>query len=350
MSGPLAVAKATFQDVTARGEAWAVHFNPATLQLTLQNTLREEGQGAQKTQYVAGSSAKLTMELVFDTTDTGSDVRAATGRVAALMRPSAQGGKGAGQAVPPVVLFAWGSFSFQGICESYRETIEFFSHDGVPLRATVSLTLAKQDLVFSRPGDGAGNTAVRDDTLVVQGDDVQLAVSLAGSPGLGRAAAAANGLESMRFSTGPIALSASVQLGGPVAFASGGAGAGLSLGASAGLSAGASFGASASVTSGAAAGVAGAGLAVTGPAFGGSASAGRLATEGAFAGLRAPSTEAGASLDLSRLTPRGDVRAAGLEGGVAVGGRARVDGPASLGTDVGAGAAVSGRAWLGFES
>ena len=46
-----------------------MHFNPASLQYTVSN--KEEGQGAKKKQYVSETSAKLTMDLVFDTTDTG---------------------------------------------------------------------------------------------------------------------------------------------------------------------------------------------------------------------------------------------------------------------------------------
>src|SRR6185503_12150224 len=67
--------RAMFTNVTRREPAFAVYFNPVTLQITLANTLEEKGSGQDKKQYVSKSSAKLTMDLIFDSTDTGADVR-----------------------------------------------------------------------------------------------------------------------------------------------------------------------------------------------------------------------------------------------------------------------------------
>src|SRR5262245_9844627 len=86
-----------------------VHFNPVSLQYTVANTLKEEGEWKKKKQYVTQSSAKLTMDLVFDTTHTGEDVRITTEKVAKLMEPVAEGSK----KVPSVVQFDWGSYSFR---------------------------------------------------------------------------------------------------------------------------------------------------------------------------------------------------------------------------------------------
>ena len=64
-----------------------VHFNPASLQYTITNTLENKGSGNSKKQYVTQSSGKLTFDLVFDTTHNGEDVRLYTGKVAKLMEP-----------------------------------------------------------------------------------------------------------------------------------------------------------------------------------------------------------------------------------------------------------------------
>src|SRR5262249_26010779 len=45
--------------------------------------------------------------------------------------------------LPPAVRFQWGSFHFDGIMDSMEESLEFFSSDCVPLRASVSLSLAQ---------------------------------------------------------------------------------------------------------------------------------------------------------------------------------------------------------------
>ena len=121
-----------------------VQFNPESLEYSVSNTLKEEGKGARKKQFIDRSSAKLTMKLVFDTTDSGEDVRERTDQVAALMRPVGEAGK----QVPPNVEFSWGLYAFSGMVERHKETIDYFAASGVPLRATIELTLVSQDVQF----------------------------------------------------------------------------------------------------------------------------------------------------------------------------------------------------------
>src|SRR5512134_180695 len=121
-----------------------VHFNPESLQYTVQNTLKEEGRGAKKKQHVSQTTAKLTMQLVFDTTDTGEDVRIYTDDMAKLLQPYKDGNDKS----PPLVEFGWGLYRFTGLVEQYKETIDFFAAGGVPLRSGVDITLASQEVVF----------------------------------------------------------------------------------------------------------------------------------------------------------------------------------------------------------
>ncbi len=278
------ITRAQFTTVPATGGArpFIVHFNPSSLQHTITNTLEENREDHK--QYLTKSSAKLTMDLVFDTTDTGEDVRVSTKKIIAFMEPERRDNK----KVPPVVLFEWGVFKFQGLVESYRETIDFFSADGVPLRASVNLTLARQEKVFESD-DGAGGSddaqgALPGENAVdvsagVGGGSATATATLSGNASAGRDIAAANGEESMRFSTGPLTVDASIQLGGPVAFASGGAG--LSLGIGGGLSAGGDggigFGGGAGFSAG---GGIGGGIGVSGGTFGSSGGIGAGAGSG----------------------------------------------------------------------
>jgi len=48
--------------------------------------------------------------------------------------------------IPPGVRFIWGSFQFDGLMESLEESLEFFSSDGVPLRASMALNLTQQKI------------------------------------------------------------------------------------------------------------------------------------------------------------------------------------------------------------
>ena len=271
-----------------------VDFNPATLDYTI--TINTQGEGGQAQQTAGVASAKLNFELLFDTTDTGDDVRTKTNKVEVMLRPEAgTGGTNAPQQAPPMVTFEWGAFKFVGVVDSFKQTMDFFAPNGLPLRAAVTLSMSQPNYRFDQQGatDANGNAtkANVDQALVLpDGDPSQLAAD-AGDPNGARAIASANGLESLRGSAGgAIAVGGSVSIGAAASF---------SAGASANVGLGASFGASASASAGAGAGIsfgasAGAGASVGFSAsFGGGASAGVSASAGAFGGLHTSTTSSG---------------------------------------------------------
>ncbi|ATE59873.1 CIS tube protein [Thauera sinica] len=372
----LADAPATFETLTGPRVKVEVHFNPASLQYQVSNTLKEEGKGAKKKQYVSQTTAKLTMDLVFDTTDTGEDVRIATRKMAQMLQPVAEGSS---KFVPPTVKFAWGAYSFTGLVEQYKETIDFFAAGGLPLRASINLTLASQDKVFDI-GTSDRKASVDDDITpeaVVVPDDggpvggpQGLANSL-GAPRAARGIAAANGASSLRFGSGAgLAVGASANVGFS-AGASVGAGfsAGIDASAGAGISAGASAGAGFGAGAGgdahllpaaafAAGGGGGIGLgggagAGAGLSVGGGIGAGAGVSIGAGAGASGAggfSASAGASAGFSGLRRETTVSTHALStgmllqpavsgsarGSVAAGGRLIDDGGSGLKADVGA--------------
>ena len=137
-----------------------VQFNPQSLKLNLsnQNTGGDQPGGSTK-QFVGSGSSKLSMELLFDSSATGADVRAETQKVAYFVMAQEQDNKD-DKRKPPNVRFQWGSFIFEGVIDSMDETLDYFSEEGVPLRATVSLSLSRDDIVVLRGnarGGGAGN-------------------------------------------------------------------------------------------------------------------------------------------------------------------------------------------------
>jgi hypothetical protein len=308
------LARATFTpQIGKQPDPITVHFNPVSLQYTIANTMKE-GKGKQKKQYVSQTTGKLTMDLVFDTTQTGEDVRTHTARIARFMEPQKS------TKVPPVVEFQWGTYRFKGMVESFKETIDFFAANGVPLRSAVSLTMAQQDTVFAAdaPKDKSDDEETVDVPLA-QGDDATSTASRGCSPDAGRGLAAANGQESMRFPIGgSLTIGGGVPLGPPVGFSAGGGAAALGVSASAGFSAG------------------------------GHASAGISASAGAFAGLRAPAPPP-MPLCLDRLAPPPPVGAVATDSGATfdLGGRAGKQGSASMAADVGA--AVCLRSRIQFE-
>jgi len=215
---------------TVTDESFPVHFNPQTLQYIITNTLANTGSGNATKQYTGESTGKLTFDLIYDTTDTGEEVRLHTVRGAELMKPGDNEDK-----TPPVVEFGWGLYTFTGMVESYRETIDFFSANGVPLRASVNLTLSRQDRVFEGGSRGAnagtgGSLAGRGNPNAVQaappgaddGRGVTQTAAQAGNPEAARAIAAQNGIENMRFpGSSPLQLSATVSAAGAASLAGG---------------------------------------------------------------------------------------------------------------------------------
>jgi contractile injection system tube protein len=134
-----------------------VQFNPDTLKVTYANQIQQpsgggDQRGPQAQQFVGAGSMKLAVQLYFDVTqalpDKDSaivDVRKLTQRVAYYITPAPKQGSNT-QFIPPAIRFLWGSFQFDGIMESLEETLEYFSPDGRPLRATLAIVLTQQKI------------------------------------------------------------------------------------------------------------------------------------------------------------------------------------------------------------
>lgn len=176
MPDPSGLQKAQFVELDGSfqekkgGKSVRVQFNPESLKVSFSNQISQSGNKGEQPrgnatnqgdpasqQFVGAGSTKLALQLWFDVS-AGSeplrivgDVRDLTKEVAYFITPIqvAQG------FIPPAVRFLWGSFHFDGIIDSMEETLEFFSGDGVPLRASVSLTLSQQKILkFSGGGTG----------------------------------------------------------------------------------------------------------------------------------------------------------------------------------------------------
>ncbi len=125
-------------------------FNPQTLKLTISNrNAGGEQPGGSTKQHIGATSTKLSVELLFDTSNEGTNVRLLTERVEYFLRPK---GKAPRHSTPPGVRFEWGTFLFEGVVDSMDETLDYFSAEGVPLRATVALSLSHQKILAERAG------------------------------------------------------------------------------------------------------------------------------------------------------------------------------------------------------
>lgn len=355
MSGSANTGVATITRVEAPKTSHTVHFNPASLKISLSNRVQDDGAASkqaatpangqttvQPAQSPSVTTSKLETELIYDTTETGTDVRDVTGelrKMATIVAPKEA------SLVPealPKVEFRWGLFKFVGVIESLNETLDFWAAEGVPLRATVQLVLQGQQV---EKDNKTPAIAVTLNSVAPVGVGTTRVATLAGDPGAGRAIAAANGIEDMRMAAGgAVAVSAGVQLQAAAAFSVGASvGAGIGIGASAGASAGLGFGIGASASAGAGVGIgASAGFGASAAAgFGASASAGFGTSAGA--GF---SAGASASFGASASTGFGASASAGFGASASAGFRAS----ASAGFGAGAGASFSARSSAGASA
>lgn len=234
-----------------------VQFNPESLKVAFANQIATPaGAGDQKgtpaRQFVGAGTTKLTLQLWFDITapmpageKQEDDVRKLTQKVAYFITPVQEGKN----YVPPSVRFIWGSFQFDGLMDSLEESLEFFSPEGRPLRASMVLNLSQQKITEFTIKDVPASAATTPGTrpLTEAPKDKSLP-ELADSQGKGddwQSIAAANNIENPRMLE-PGALldmNASASIGGSFsAGVSGPAGASASFGASV------SFGASGSTS------------------------------------------------------------------------------------------------------
>jgi hypothetical protein len=297
-----------------KGADVKVQFNPQTLKLTYSNENKSGNQpGGSASQYVGSGTTKLAVDLLFDTSQTETDVRFWTAKIGYFLRPKVQPDQN-NKRVPPGIGFEWGTFRFEGVADSMQETLDYFSEGGTPLRATIALGLSRLDIVFPKdlpaPGQStpAGQPGTTQLTPMPNNKTLPQVLGNNGNSANYKSIAAANDIDDplhvapgamLNLSAGA---SASVGIGASAGVGIGagaGVGAGANVGFSAGLGAGIGFSAGASAGIQAGAGIsAGAGGGISagiggGIGIGGSAGVG--VTAGASAGFGARANAAGSA-------------------------------------------------------
>ncbi|MFI9386613.1 hypothetical protein [Kutzneria sp. NPDC052558] len=229
------------------GDLITVQFNPTSLRIERNNNVNSNGKGTKTAVRTVSSVeyATLTLDLLFDTAEQGTDVRIKTKDVRQFIQPPT----GAPGKAPPNVRFEWGNLQFDGILQHITEELDYFSAAGVALHAKLSLTFgealpaelegpASRDVGAASAAGGAtigalGTSGTLNPIRVVvaqAGESVQQMLSRLNLDPAGWRSAM-NGLQS------PIALAAGtqVQLGAEV---SAGAGIGVSAGFASGVQVG----------------------------------------------------------------------------------------------------------------
>lgn len=166
MPQPPTIAKAYLQEITwnkegkviSEGRKISVQFNPETLKVAISNQIvGDDNKGGSAIQFASRGTTKLTFDMWFDVTapqpdnKAETDVSGLTREIALFMQTKNKTNGKKAKYTPPGVRFQWGSFLFEGVMDSMNETLEFFSEEGKPLRASVSVSLTKQDVDIRPP-------------------------------------------------------------------------------------------------------------------------------------------------------------------------------------------------------
>jgi len=196
-------------DGKTEGTPVEVQFNPQTLKLNYSNQVAggTQPQGSSP-QFASTGVTKLSMELWFDVTlplpkgaPATGDVRKLTEQIVSFINVQNTNSTDQQIRTPPNLKFKWGSFIFTGTMDSMDETIDLFSPDGIPLRASVSVSLSKHDLTFefsNASGSSSRGAGASPLSTAKAGDSLQQMAAQAGISNW-QGVARANGIANPRI-------------------------------------------------------------------------------------------------------------------------------------------------------
>ena len=199
-------------------EIFEVQFNPTEFSLDKGAQIAEisiPGLDSPLLQFVRGQNEKMTLDLFFDTTEGGmstgaTSVTTLTDRIYELVKIEPAGH------APPICTFVWNNrfpgadisphagnqrrTSFQCIFESVKQKFTLFSPEGVPLRATLSVSLREYKTLNQQLHELNLSSPDRTHSHVVQNGDTlsRIAGRYYNKPGEWRSVAEANEIEDPR--------------------------------------------------------------------------------------------------------------------------------------------------------
>jgi len=189
-------------------------FNPKELSVEKSNQFAEvniPGLPSPIFQFVRGNARSVTLDLFFDTYEKGTDVREYTDQITgwdagSMYSKLPKEKKGlmdidSDLHAPPVCLFIWGAFVFQCIIERVTKRFTMFLPEGIPVRATLSVTLKEYREVDVQVKEIAVQSAdLTKRWVVTQGDSLwSIAAKEYGNPKDWRLIANANKMDNPRI-------------------------------------------------------------------------------------------------------------------------------------------------------
>jgi nucleoid-associated protein YgaU len=121
-------------------------------------------------QYGGGQPRKLSLQLLFDSTDSKLNVSDVTAKLFKMMEAQSSLGssKGKNSGRPPMVTFIWGStVTFKAVADNLSVQYTLFRADGTPVRAQAQLSLIQADKAMDK-SSGKGTSKTHNPTTRAQ--------------------------------------------------------------------------------------------------------------------------------------------------------------------------------------
>jgi nucleoid-associated protein YgaU len=158
-----------------------VQFNPTEYTLNKAAQIAEiaiPGIDSPILQFIRGQNEKLTLDLFFDTTRergmgaNARNVRELTGPIYQLVKIQPK------THAPPRITFSWGQgLSFKAIVESVQQKFTLFNPEGIPLRATLSVTFREYKTLEQQISEMNLQSSDHTKSYVVQRNDTLSAIA-----------------------------------------------------------------------------------------------------------------------------------------------------------------------------
>ncbi len=187
-------AKFVVLDGELKGTEVYLQFNPSSYSFEESNEFSEKrlmGLKGVIHQFTGSKTADLSLDLLFDSTSQGGDVRD-------LLKPLEKlSGIDRELHAPPPCRFIWGSFSYDGIVTGVKREFTYFYHNGIPGRVKVALSLKPYKKVEEMAAQlDLHSSDISKERLLKEGDSIfMLACREYKEPAEWRRIAEANGVE-----------------------------------------------------------------------------------------------------------------------------------------------------------
>lgn len=196
----MALEKALIQPLDEKGNQIGspikVLFNPTEYSIEKSNqfhTVSLPGKNAPVIQFVSGNAETLTMDLFFDTYETGEDVRTYTKQVVSLLHVDSK------LHAPPVCKFVWGKLEFKAVLEKVTQRFTMFLGSGIPVRATLNVAFKEYRTITEQMESSFSDAALTMQLSLKAGMTLSMVADMHfGDPGNWRPIAKANRIANPR--------------------------------------------------------------------------------------------------------------------------------------------------------